>query len=102
MRSGLQQFNSRLSVDESNWWLNFIKTEEEQRMSWEQRTHEQLQAAGKSFSLKDLIYREVKIDLGLKSDEATVKRIAKLERLMDKNKTFPEVRFLLLSTHFIY
>ena len=71
-------------------------------MSWEQRTDEELQTAGKSFSLRDLIYREVKIDLELMSYEATVKRIAELERLMDKNKTFPEVRFLLLSTHFIY
>jgi hypothetical protein len=71
-------------------------------MSWEQHTDEELQTAGKYFSLRDLIYREVKIDLELMSDKATVKRIAELERLMDKNKTFPEVRFLLLSTHFIY
>jgi hypothetical protein len=31
VRTGLQQFNSRHSVDESNWWLNFIITEEEER-----------------------------------------------------------------------
>ena len=31
VRTGLQQFTSRLSVDESNWWLNFIITEEEER-----------------------------------------------------------------------
>lgn len=38
----------------------------------------------------------------LMSDEATEKRITELERLMDKNNTFPEVRIVLLSTHFIY
>lgn len=103
LRTGLQQFSSRLSVDESNWWLNFIKTEEEQRLSWERRSDEELQAAGKSsFSLKDLVYREVKNDMELMSDEATEKRITELERLMDKKNTFPEVRIVLLSTHFIY
>ena len=40
-------------------------------MSWERRTDEELQTAGKSFSLRDLIYREVKIDLELMSDKAT-------------------------------
>ena len=103
LRTGLQQFSSRLSVDESNWWLNFITTEEEQCLSWERRSDEELQAAGKSsFSLKYLVYREVKNDMELMSDEATEKRITELERLMDKNNTFPEVRIVLLSTHFIY
>ncbi len=35
LKTGLQQFSSRLSVDDLNWWLNFIKMEEEQCISWE-------------------------------------------------------------------
>ncbi len=74
MRTGLQQFSSRLSVDDSNWWLNFIDTEQNERLSWQRRTDEEPEAAGKaSFCLKDLAYREINDDLDI-SDEASEKR----------------------------
>jgi hypothetical protein len=44
-----------------------------------------------SFCLKDLAYREINDDLDI-SDEASEKRTGELERLMDKNNTFPKVR----------
>ena len=91
LTAGLQQFSSRLSVDDSSWWLNFIKTEENERLSWQRRTDEELKAAGKaSFCLKDLAYREIDNDLEI-SDEASEKRVGELEKLMDKNNTFPKV-----------
>jgi hypothetical protein len=49
LRTGLQQFRSRLSVDESSRWLNFIKMEEEQHLSWEWCGDKELQAAGGLF-----------------------------------------------------
>jgi hypothetical protein len=48
------------------------------------------------------VYREVKNDFELISDEASEKRNAELEMLTEKNNTFPEVRFVLLSMRFIY
>ena len=104
LKAGCQQFSSRLSVDESNWWLNFIKREEEERLSWKQRTDQELHAAGQSsFSLKHLLYREPPLNNDVESsDESTKKRIAELERLMDKNKTFPEVSVVLLPIHFTF
>ena len=103
LKTGCQQFSSRLSVDESNWWLNFIKREEEERLSWKQRTDQELHAAGQSsFSLKHL-YREPPLNNDVESsDESTKNRIAELERLMDKNKTFPEVSVVLLPIHFTF
>ena len=66
---------------------------EEERLSWKQHTDQELHAAGQSsFSLKHLLYRETTQPLNNdveSSDESTKKRIAELERLMDKNKTFP-------------
>ena len=91
LRTGLEHFSSRLSVDDSSWWLNFIDVEQKERLSWQRRTDEELKAAGKaSFCLKDLTYREIDDDLQI-PDEACEKRIGELEKLMDKNKTFPKV-----------
>ena len=89
LRNGLQQFSSRLSVDDSSWWLNFIKTEENERLAWQRRTDDERKAAGKAFCLKDLTYREIN-DLEI-ADEASAKRVGELERLMDKNNIFPKV-----------
>ena len=104
LKTGCQQFTSRLSVDESNWCLNFIKREKEEHLSWKQRTDQELHAAGQSsFSLKHLLYREPPLNNDVESsDESTKKRIAELERLMDKNKTFPEVSVVLLPIHFTF
>lgn len=84
LRNGLQQFSSRLSVDDSSWWLNFIR-----RLAWQRRTDDERKAAGKAFCLKDLTYREIN-DLEI-ADEASAKRVGELERLMDKNNIFPKV-----------
>ena len=89
LRNGLQQFSSRLSIDDSSWWLNFIKTEENERLAWQRWTDYELKAAGKALCLKDLMYREIN-DLEI-ADEASAKRVGELERLMDKNNIFPKV-----------
>jgi hypothetical protein len=71
--------------------LNFIETEHNERLSWQQCTDDELEAVGKaSFCLQDLAFREISYDTEI-TDEATEKRTGELERLLDKNNTFQKV-----------
>jgi hypothetical protein len=58
--------------------LNFIETEHNERLSWQQRTDDELEAVGKaSFCLQDLAFREISYDTEI-TDEATEKRTGEL------------------------
>lgn len=93
LERGLRQVSARLSPKDLTWWNNYIEEEKKQRKFWEEMSEEDLRKIQMpELALKQIAYVEQEETTRIEHDEATKKRITEINKLLEKNNNFPEVK----------
>ena len=108
LKAKVQAGSNRMTEDQLHWWEDFIKDEQTLRSRWDEMTDERLkELVQENWCIPKLKTHQRETTPACTSDDSAARQDKELERLLNKENSFPPVGVIrissiLLETHAIY